>query len=151
MQIFVDADAFPRPLKEILYRAAERVRVPVILVANQVMRIPESEFISLRHVDDGPDIADDRIVEWVEAGDLVITADVPLAARVVDEGACALDPRGDFFTAENVKDRLATRDLMDALRTDGTITGGGPAVFGKKDAQTFANALDRFLTKHGGA
>ena len=146
MQIIVDADAFPRALKEIVYRAAERTRVPLVLVANQPLKVPSSEFISFRLVSDGPDVADDRIVEWVEPGDLVITADLPLADRVVDKGAYALDPRGDCYTETNIKQRLATRDLMQALRSRGEIAAG-PAPFNKKDAQAFANGLDRFLTK----
>ncbi len=146
MQIFVDADAFPRALKEILYRAVERVRVPLIMVANQTMGLPESEFITMRTVPDGPDVADDSIVEWVEPGDLVVTADLPLADRVVDKGATALDPRGELYTDVNIKQRRATRDLMDELRGTGMITGG-PAVFNKKDVQAFVNQLDRFLTK----
>lgn len=148
MRIFVDADAFPRALKEILFRAADRARVPAILVANQTMGLPKSEYVSIRIVDDGPDIADDRIAEWVEEGDLVVTADIPLADRVVRAGAYALDPRGEFYTEENVTQRLAMRDLLDSLRTEGRITGGGPPAFNKKDAQAFANQLDRFLAKH---
>ncbi len=149
MQIFVDADAFPRALKEILFRAVERVRVPLVFVANQVMRLPESDLISFRHVDDGPDIADDRIAEWVQEGDLVITADLPLADRVVEKGGYALDPRGDLYTETNIKQRVATRNLMDELRGIGEITGG-PAAFNKKDVQAFGNQLDRFLTKYCG-
>ena len=147
MQIFVDADAFPRALKEILFRAVERVRVPLILVANQTMRLPDSDLISIRIVADGPDMADDSIVDWLEPGDLVVTADVPLADRIVEKGGYALDPRGDFYTEANVKQRLATRNLMDELRGTGLVTGG-PPTFNQKDAQSFANQLDRFLTKH---
>lgn len=148
MRIFVDADSCPVVIKEILYRAAGRVRVPLVLVANQCLIIPKSSYISRVEVPAGPDVADDRIVDMVEANDLVITADLPLADRVVGKGGFVLNPRGDFYTAENIKDRLATRDLMDLLRNSGMDTGG-PSSFSQKDRQSFANQLDSFLTKHG--
>ena len=147
MQIFVDADAFPGVIKEILFRAVERVHVPLILVANQHVKIPQSEYISSIAVPTGPDVADDRIVEMVRKGDLVITADIPLADRVVAKGGYAINPRGELYTENNIKERLALRDFMDELRSTGTITGGPPS-FSPKDRQLFANQLDRFLMKH---
>jgi uncharacterized protein len=148
MRIFVDADSCPVVIKEILYRAAERVRVPLVLVANQYLKVPESAYISCIEVAAGPDIADDRIVELVEPNDLVVSADLPLADRVITKGGFVLNPRGIFYTAENIKDRLAMRDLMDVLRSGGIDTGG-PSYFSQKDRQSFANQLDRFLVKHG--
>ena len=148
MRIFIDADSCPVVIKEILYRAAERVRVPLVLVANQYLKLPESAYISCIEVPAGPDIADDRIVDMVEANDLVISADLPLADRVIKKGGFVLNPRGDFYTVENIKDRLATRDLMDVLRNSGIDTGG-PSLFSQKDRKSFANQLDRFLVKHG--
>jgi uncharacterized protein YaiI (UPF0178 family) len=147
MQIYVDADAFPKVIQEILFRAIERVRVPLILVSNKHVRYPNSELISRLIVGEGPDVADDKIVELVQHGDLVITADIPLASRVIDKGAYSIDPRGELFTKTNIKHRLAMRDLMDELRKNGEITGG-PASFNQKNVQEFANQLDRFLTKH---
>jgi uncharacterized protein len=147
MQIIVDADAFPNALKEILFRAAERIRIPLIFVANQYVKIPESNFISSLTVENGPDIADDWISEHVHTGDLVITADIPLADRVVEKGGYALNPRGELYTENNIKQRLSTRNLMEDLRNRG-IMPGGPTIFNKKDVQSFSNQLDRFLTKH---
>jgi uncharacterized protein YaiI (UPF0178 family) len=147
MQIYVDADAFPKVIQEILFRAIERVRVPLILVSNKHVRYPNSELISRLIVGEGPDVADDKIVELVQHGDLVITADIPLASRVIDKGAYSIDPRGELFTKTNIKHRLAMRDLMDELRKNGEITGG-PASFNQKNVQEFANQLDIFLTKH---
>ncbi|MBP7737768.1 MAG: YaiI/YqxD family protein [Spirochaetes bacterium] len=148
MRILVDADSCPVVIKEILYRAAERLRIPLVLVANQYLSVPGSVYISCIEVPAGPDIADDRIVDMVETDDLVISADLPLADRVIAKGGFALNPRGDLYTAENIKDRLATRDLMDLLRQSGMDTGG-PSSFSQKDRQAFANQLDRFLVKHG--
>ena len=145
MQIWVDADACPGEIKQLLYRAAERVRIKVTLVANQRMRTPRSEFIDSVLVPAGMNVADRRIVELVEPGDLVVTADIPLAAEVVAEGAQALDPRGELYTDANVGERLAVRNLLDELRGGGQISGG-PANFGVKDRQAFANQLDRWLT-----
>ena len=147
MHIYVDADAFPKVIQEILFRAIERVRVPLILISNKHVRYPNSELISRLIVGEGPDVADDKIVELVQHGDLVITADIPLASRVIDKGAYSIDPRGELFTKTNIKHRLAMRDLMDELRKNGEITGG-PASFNQKNVQEFANQLDRFLTKH---
>jgi uncharacterized protein len=147
MHIYVDADSCPVVIKDILYRAAERVHIPLVLVANQYLKIPESAYISCIEVKAGPDIADDRIVEMVETDDLVVYADLPLADRVISKGGFVLNPRGIFYTVENIKDRLAMRDLMDVLRSGGIDTGG-PAQFSQKDRQAFANQLDRFLSKH---
>jgi uncharacterized protein len=148
MRIYVDADSCPVVIKEILYRAAERVRVPMVLVANQCLNIPESDYISSVVVPAGPDIADDRIAEMVGANDLVVSADLPLADRVIAKGGFVLNPRGDLYTVENIKDRLAMRDLMDDLRNSGMDTGG-PSTFSQKDRRTFAGQLDRFLAAHG--
>lgn len=148
MQILVDADACPRAVKEILFRAVQRQEISTTLVANQYMRVPLSEFIHSIAVPNGPDEADDHIVELVAAGDLVITADIPLADRVVSKGATALDPRGTLLTEANIKERLATRDLLDELR-NAELVGGGPPTFGARDTQAFANELNRFLQAHG--
>jgi len=144
MRIWVDADACPNVIKDILFRAAERARIILTLVANQPIRIPPSQYIKALQVPVGFDVADDRIVELTEAGDLVVTADIPLAAGVIDKGAHALDPRGETYTKDNIKERLAMRKLMDELRSSGIETGG-PAVFSHADRQAFANKLDRFL------
>jgi uncharacterized protein YaiI (UPF0178 family) len=146
MKIYVDADGFPRAAKEILIRAALRLGVPLIFVANKPFRREPSPLISNLLVPEGPDIADDRIVELAEPGDLVITTDIPLADRIVSRGAFALNPRGKLYTEENIKDRLAVRDLLSELRDGGLMTGGPPA-FGKKDCQAFADQLDRFLIR----
>jgi hypothetical protein len=145
MQIWVDADACPGEIKELLFRAARRTKTKVTLVANQPMRTPRSEFIDSLLVPAGINVADRRIVDLVEPGDLVITADIPLAAEVVANEAQALDPRGELYTDVNIGSRLATRNLLDELRVGGQITGG-PANFSAKDRQAFANQLDRWLT-----
>lgn len=147
MKIWVDADACPVAIKEILFRSAERRNVSITLVANQMMRIPKSPNISFIKVSAGFDVADNEIVKQMNSGDLVITADIPLASEVIDEGGLALNPRGELYTRDNVKSRLAMRDLMDTLRSGGVDTGG-PAALNKKDVQAFANQLDRWLTKH---
>jgi len=144
MRIWVDADACPNVIKEILFRAAERARINLTLVANQPVRTPPSQYIKALQVPPGFDVADNKIVELTEAGDLVITADIPLAAGVIDKGGHALDPRGESYTKDNIKERLAMRKLMDELRSSGVDTGG-PATFGNADRQAFANKLDRFL------
>ena len=144
MRIWVDADACPNAIKEILFRAAERARINLTLVANQPVRTPPSQYIKALQVPPGFDVADNKIVELTEAGDLVITADIPLAAGVIDKGGHALDPRGETYTKDNIKERLAMRKLMDELRSSGVDTGG-PATFGNADRQAFANKLDRFL------
>ncbi len=145
MQIWVDADACPGEIKELLFRAAKRTETKVTLVANQPMRTPRSEFIDSLLVPAGMNVADRRIVELVEGGDLVITADIPLAADVVTNGGQALDPRGEMYTDANIGERLAVRNMLDELRGGGQITGG-PAGFTAKDRQAFANQLDRWLT-----
>ncbi len=146
MQIWVDADACPGTIKELLFRAAERRKIKVTLVANQSMRIPRSEYIDTILVPSGMNIADRRIVELVTPGDLVITADIPLAADVVAKGGQALDPRGELYTDCNVGERLAVRNMFDGLRGEGQVMGG-PANFSPKDKQAFANQLDRWLAK----
>ena len=145
MQIWVDADACPGEIKELLFRAAKRTEIKVTLVANQPMQTPRSEFIESVLVPAGMNVADRRIVELVKPGDLVITADIPLAAEVVANGGQALDPRGELYTDANIGERLAVRNLLDELRGGGQITGG-PANFTAKDRQAFANQLDRWLT-----
>jgi uncharacterized protein len=147
MQIWVDADACPGEIKELLYKAAERVKVKLTLVANQPLRIPRSEFIDTVLVRGGMNIADRRIVELAAPGDLVVTADIPLAADVVAKGAEAIDPRGGLYTEANIGERLALRNMLDQLRGGGQMSGG-PSNFGSKDRQAFANQLDRWLVKH---
>jgi uncharacterized protein YaiI (UPF0178 family) len=144
MQIWVDADACPAVIKEILYRAAQRTRRRLVLVANQMLRVPASPWIRALQVPKGFDVADNHIVAHVAAGDLVITADIPLAAAVIERGANALNPRGEFYSRENVRELLDLRNFMDTLRATGVDTGG-PAAFGQADRQAFANRLDRFL------
>ena len=140
----MDADACPRPFKEILYRVADRTEIPVILVTNQGLRIPDSAYINLIQVGQGADVADDEIANKCKAGDLIITADIPLAARVVEKGALALDPRGKVYDKNNIGQILDMRNFMDNLRGSGVETGG-PAGFGQKERFKFANELDRFL------
>jgi uncharacterized protein YaiI (UPF0178 family) len=146
MKIWVDADACPAAVKEILYRAAERARVPLTLIANQMLRVPASPWISARQVASGFDVADRRIADEAAAGDLVVTADVPLAALVIAKGALVLDPRGDLLDAGNIQERLTMRNFMDGLRSGGVDTGG-PAAFSAADRQAFANRLDQLLAK----
>lgn len=143
-QIWVDADACPVVIKEILFRAAERAKVPVTLVANQWIRAPASRFIRSIQVQGGFDVADTAIVDRVQPGDLVVTQDIPLAARVIERNAVALNPRGDRYTADNMAERLSMRNFMEDLRGAGVQTGGPPA-FHARDRQAFANALDRWL------
>jgi uncharacterized protein YaiI (UPF0178 family) len=147
MRLFVDADACPRAVKEILGRAVARVQVPMIMVSNLNLQDRALPHVSHVNVPGGPDMADDKIVEMVAPGDLVITADIPLADRVVSLGAYALDPRGDLYTPATVKQRLAVRNLLDHLRSTGLNTGG-PAPFTAQDRRAFANQLDRFLNQH---
>jgi uncharacterized protein YaiI (UPF0178 family) len=149
MQIWVDADACPNVIKEILFRAATRAHVSLTLVANQLLRTPPSPYIKAIQVPSGFDVADGKIVQQLQSGDLVITADIPLAALVIEKGGHALNPRGEFYTTENIRERLAMRNFMDELRNTGVNTGG-PAVLSLTDRQAFANQLDRFLTKAGG-
>ncbi|NOZ53859.1 MAG: YaiI/YqxD family protein [Gammaproteobacteria bacterium] len=147
MKIWVDADACPNVIKEILFRAAERKKVLLTLVANQPIRTPAARNINTLQVSAGFDEADKQIVKCVETGDLVITADIPLAAEVIKKGAYALNPRGELYTKDTIKERLAMRDLMDSLRGSGVDTGG-PSAFSLRNRQSFANKLDHFLTKH---
>ena len=146
MRIWVDGDACPGVIKEILFRAAIRTKIPLTLVANQPVKVPRSDLIAILTVPAGLNIADQRIVELLDPGDLVITADIPLAAHVVNKGGTALDPRGEHYTHENIGERLTMRNLMDELRGGG-IVEGGPAPFDGNDRQAFANQLDRILTK----
>jgi uncharacterized protein YaiI (UPF0178 family) len=147
MQIWVDADACPNVIKEILYKTADRVQIELTLVANQTLSIPRSRFIKAIRVASGFDIADNEIAKRATAGDLVITADIPLAAAAVAKGAYALNPRGEFYTTENIRERLNMRDFMDTLRSSGVDTGG-PAALSLADRRSFANELDRFITRH---
>jgi len=149
MNVWVDADACPGVIKEILYRAAERTGVGLILVANQPLRVPKAANVRAVQVAAGFDVADNHIVAELTPGDLVVTADIPLAAEVVERGALALNPRGELYTAENVRERLGVRDMMDELRAVGVATGG-PSALGKRERQAFANQLDRLLARRGG-
>ena len=146
MHIWVDGDACPVAIKELLFKAAVRVRIQVTVVANEKLRVPASEFIQILVVGSGANIADKQIVELVAAGDLVVTGDVPLAAHVVEKGATALGPRGELYNAENMGERITMRNLMDELRGNDLVTGG-PAPFSTKHKQAFANQLDRLLAK----
>jgi uncharacterized protein len=146
MRIWVDADACPVVIKEILFRAAERTNTTTTLVANQFLRTPVSPYIKMITVPGGFDVADSKIVEECKAGDLVITADIPLAALVVAKDAHALNPRGELYTEANIKERLAMRNLMDELRGNG-VDISGPAPFNNSDRQAFAAALDKFIAK----
>ena len=150
MKIWVDADACPVVIKEILFRAADRTEIQTTLVANQEMRIPRSRYISMLKVGSGFDVADNEIVARLSPGDLVITADIPLASEVIDKGGQALSPRGELFTSENVKSLLNMRDFLDTMRASGMDTGGPPAL-SKRDRMEFANHLDRILAQasHG--
>jgi uncharacterized protein YaiI (UPF0178 family) len=148
MNIWVDADACPVVIKEILYRAAERTGVQLTLVANQALQVPRSRHIKTLQVPSGFDVADNEIVKRVHAGDLVITSDIPLAAEVIENGAHALSPRGELYSTENIGGRLNMRDFLDTMRASGVDTGGPPAL-SQSDRQAFANHLDRFLTHNG--
>jgi len=147
MNIWVDADACPAVIKEILFRAAQRTKVTVTLVANQSIQIPASGYIKFIQVGAGFDVADNEIVKRLGAGDLVITGDIPLAADVIEKGGHALNPRGELYTTDNIKARLNMRDFMETLRASGVNTGGPPTL-SQSDRQAFANHLDRFLTQH---
>ena len=146
MQIWVDADACPVVIKEMLFRAAERAQITVTLVANQPLKTPPSRFIKAIQVPAGFDVADHKIAEQVQPGDLVITADIPLAADVIGNGGYALNPRGEFYTRDNIQAFLSVRNFMEELRGSGVNTGG-PTSFAQSDRQAFANQLDRFLAK----
>ncbi|MDX8411555.1 MAG: YaiI/YqxD family protein [Mariprofundaceae bacterium] len=147
MHIWVDADACPKAIKEILYRAVERTQIRMTMVANRKLYIPKSPLIDMLEVAAGADVADSEIVERMAVDDLVITADIPLAADVIQKNGHALNPRGTFYSEANVKQYLTMRNFMDGLRGSGVITGG-PAVFSNNDRMAFANQLDRFLTRH---
>ena len=147
MKIWVDADACPVVIKDILFRVAERTGIELTLVANQHIRIPRSRVVKFLLVKSGFDAADNEIIKRLHSGDLVITADIPLAAEAVEKEAYALNPRGEFYTADNIKSRLNVRDFMDALRESGVDTGG-PPVLSQSDRKAFANNLDKFLIRH---
>ena len=149
MNIWVDADACPRAIKEVIYRAARRSQMLTTFIANQLLMTPPSPYIKAVQVPSGMDVADSEIVARLTAGDLVITADIPLAALVVEKDAVALNPRGEWYTRENVHSLLSMRNFMQELRDSGTQTGG-PSVLSTRDVQNFANALDRWLAKNPG-
>lgn len=146
MQIWVDADACPNVIKDVLFRVADRLQVQVTLVANKLLRTPPSRFIKALQVPAGFDVADNEIVRLVQAGDLVITADIPLAADVLEKGGHPLNPRGEFYTKDNIQQHLTMRSFMDELRSSGVDTGG-PSTFSQGDIRAFANQLDRYLAK----
>lgn len=147
MKLWLDADAAPRDVKDVCYRASERLRLETVLVANQRVQLPVGyAFLSAVRVDGGPDVADQYIVEHAMPGDVAVTADIPLAALLVPKGVIAIDPRGEQYTTESIGERLSVRNFMDGLRGAGVETGGS-AVYGPRDKQAFANALDRVLTR----
>ncbi|MTI13056.1 YaiI/YqxD family protein [Sansalvadorimonas verongulae] len=147
MKIWVDADACPNVIKEILFKAAQRTKTPLTLVANQYLRTPPSPFINAVQVPSGFDVADNYIVQDCSPGDLVITADIPLAAEVLQKKAHALNPRGEFYDQENIRHRLAMRNFMEEMRSTGQVSGGPPPL-GNRERMDFANALDRFLAQN---
>jgi uncharacterized protein YaiI (UPF0178 family) len=146
MKIWIDADACPVVIKEILYRAAERVPMEVILVANQSLQIPKSRYIKFIQVSQGFDVADNEIVKRLDVGDLVITSDIPLAADVIEKGGIALSPRGELHTTDNIRARLSMRDFMETLRSSGVDTGG-PSALNQSDRKAFANHLDKIISQ----
>lgn len=145
LTLWIDGDACPRPVRRIVFRAAERVQAPAVLVANSGVSVPRSNWIRTVRVKKGFDVADNHILKESSPGDVVVTSDLPLAAELVARGVHVLSPRGETFTEDNMADRLATRDLLQELRDVGAITGGGPPAFGDADRNAFANALDRLL------
>lgn len=147
ISIWVDADACPRVIRDILFRAATRLELPLTLVANHVLPVPQSPWVKAVQVAQGFDVADNYIVEQVGQDDLVITADIPLAAELIEKGAGVISPRGEQFTANNIRQRLNMRDFMETMRSSGEVSGGPPAL-GPRDKQEFANALDRYLARH---
>ena len=149
MKIWVDADACPVVIKDILFRAAERTGIQLTLVANQPVRIPPSRNIKFIQVASGFDVADNEIVKRLGDGDLVITGDIPLAAEVIENGGYALNPRGELYSVDNIRARLNMRDFMDTLRASGVDTGGPPAL-SQGDRKSFADHLDKLLTRHAG-
>jgi len=148
VKIYVDADACPIVIKDILYRVSQRTGIEVILVANQPLSIPRIPTVRSIQVSQGFDVADNHIVELVEDDDLVITSDIPLASDVIDKGGKALNPRGELYTKGNIKARLNMRDFMDSMRNSGVQVGGGPPPLSKRDRMEFANALDKYLAIH---
>jgi hypothetical protein len=146
VQIWVDADACPKVVKEILFRTADRLRLPVTLVANQPVAVPRSPYLRTLRVSAGFDVADNQIVRDLQPGDLVVTADIPLAAAVLEKGGHALNPRGEQYTRDTIRDRLVMRDFMETLRSSGVVTGGPPPL-SQADRKAFADALDRFLAR----
>ena len=146
LTLWIDADATPRDVKELIYRTAERLQVKTVFVANGSLTVPRAQFISTVLVRQGADVADSYIVEQSAPGDLAVTADIPLAARLVPKGVVAIDPRGDEYTEENIQERLSLRNFMQEMRDSGVATGG-PKAYGPREKQQFANALDRLLTK----
>ncbi|WP_285164972.1 YaiI/YqxD family protein [Shewanella goraebulensis] len=144
--IWVDADACPNPVKEMLFRAADRKSIPLVLVANQLIRVPASPNISVVRVSSGFDEADNYIVEQLHSGDLVITGDIPLASDAIEKGAMVFNPRGDIYTTDNIKQRLTMRDFMEELRNSGVHTAG-PNSFSQADKHAFAQALDKWLSR----
>jgi len=147
VKIYVDADACPTVIKDILYRVSQRTGIEVILVANQSLSIPRIPTVRSIQVSQGFDVADNHIVGLVQENDLVITADIPLAAEVIDKGGKALNPRGEFYTKANIKARLNIRDFMDSMRNSGVQVGGGPPPLTQRDRMEFANALDRYIAQ----
>jgi uncharacterized protein YaiI (UPF0178 family) len=148
MQIWVDADACPKAIKDILFRVAERTKITTTLVANQYLQTPPSRYIKLLQVKSGFDVADNEIVKNLSVGDLVITGDIPLAYEVIGKGGHAINPRGERYSQDNIKERLNMRDFMDTLRGSGIDTGG-PSALNSRDIQAFANQLDKFLAQQG--
>jgi|TARA_B110000503_G_scaffold44227_1_gene72240 uncharacterized protein len=148
LKIYVDADACPTVIKDILYRVSQRTGIEVILVANQALAIPRIPTVRAVQVSAGFDVADKRIVELVAKDDLVITADIPLAAEVIEKGGKALNPRGELYTAANIKARLNMRDFMDSMRNSGVQVGGGPPPLTQRDRMIFANALDTYIAQN---
>ena len=147
--IWVDADACPKAIREIMFRAVQRVGVKLVLVANHALPVPQTPLISMRQVASGFDVADNYIAQAASENDLVITSDIPLAAEVIEKGAQVITSRGEPYTRNNVRQRLNMRDFMDTMRSSSVEVGGGPPALGPRDKQAFANALDRYLAKHG--
>jgi len=147
MRIWVDADACPNAIKEVIYRAAQRVQIETTLVSNKRLRIPSSPCLRTIQVAAGFNVADEKIAELLQPGDLVITDDIPCAASIIERGGAALSFRGELYTGDNISERLSIRNFMDGLRTTGVETGG-PSSYHPRDRQAFANALDRFLTRY---
>ncbi|MFW7378529.1 MAG: YaiI/YqxD family protein [Oligoflexus sp.] len=146
MHLWIDADACPRVIRDIVLKASERLQIPITFVANQLQALPKSQFVRFIKVDKGADVADSYIIENARVGDLVVTQDIPLAAELVAAGIHAINPRGELYTEDNVRERLNMRDFMDNMRGAG-LTSGGPPPLNDRDKQLFANSLDRLLTK----